>query len=97
MGWSLSIIGGSHTNWQTLASGSTSVVNGLLATWNTSGLPECGYVFRLRVTDAAIPNCGSSRRDVIVYRAFGLGVNGCMFTDGVEIGVTDHWSITVPE
>lgn len=27
--------------------------------------------------------------DVIVYRAFGLGVNGCMFTDGVEIGETD--------
>ena len=97
VGWSLSIIGGPHTNWHTLASGSSSVVDGLLATWDTSGLPECGYVLRLRVTDAAIPNCGSSRRDVIVYRAFGLGVNGCMFTDGVEIGATDHWTITLPE
>ncbi len=95
--WSLSIIGGPHTTWHTLASGNSSVVDGLLTTWDTSGLPECGYVLRLRVTDAAIPNCGSSRRDAIVYRAFGLGVNGCMFTDGVEIGATDHWTIAVTD
>jgi len=95
--WSLSIIGGPHTTWHTLASGNSSVVDGLLTTWDTSGLPECGYVLRLRVTDAAIPNCGSSRRAVIVYRALGLGANGCMFTDGVEIGATDHWATTVTD
>ena len=95
--WNLSVIGGPHTTWHTLASGTSSVTNSLLTTWDTSGLPECGYVLRLRVTDAAIPNCGSSRRTAIVYRAFGLGVNGCMFTDGVEIGATDHWATTVTD
>jgi len=97
VGWSLSIIGGPHTNWHTLASGTSSVVNNLLASWDTAGLPECGYVLRLRVTDAAIPNCGDGRRTVTVYRALGLGVNGCMFADGVEIGATAHWDTTVSD
>ncbi len=92
--WNLSIIGGPYTTWHTLASGSSSVVDGLLTTWDTSGMVECGYVLRLQATDAAVPNCGSSRRAVIRYRAFGIGVNGCMFTDGVEIGATDHWDAT---
>ena len=49
------------------------------------------------MTDAAIPNCGDGRRTVTVYRALGLGVNGCMFADGVEIGATAHWDTTVSD
>jgi len=96
VGWSVSVIGGPHTNWHTLATGSSSVINGLLATFDTTGLPDCGYVLRLRVTDAAVPNCGSSRRVATEYRAFGIGTDGCMFTDPFEVGSTGHWSLSLP-
>jgi len=94
--WSLSVIGGPYATWHSLETGASSVVDGLLANWDTSGLPECGYVLRLIAVDAAVPNCGSSRRSVTRYRALGLGADGCMFADPFEIGGTDHWDGTIP-
>lgn len=96
LSWNVSVVGGPYTSWHTLASGTSQVANGLLATLDTTGLPDCGYVLRLRVSDAAIPNCGSSPRDVVVYRTFGIGTDGCMFSDPFEIGATEHWDATVP-
>lgn len=50
-GWSLQYTGGDASGWVTIASGSTSVVNGVLGTWDTAGLRPCGYTLRLRTSD----------------------------------------------
>jgi hypothetical protein len=57
-GWALQFTGGDHHDWVTLASGSTSVVNGLLYEWDVSGLPPCAYTLRLLVSDEAVVGCG---------------------------------------
>lgn len=56
-GWVLQFTGGPYNNWQTIASGNTSVVNNVLGVWDTTGLPPCCYTVRLVVTDKAILNC----------------------------------------
>ena len=51
-GWTLKVgSGGTPTAWTTLASGSTSVPNGDLATWDTTGLANGPYSLRLSVVD----------------------------------------------
>ncbi len=47
----------SDNGWVTISSGNTPVVNGLLGTWNTAGLPKCAYTLRLVVSDSAIIDC----------------------------------------
>ena len=43
--------------------GGAPVINGLLANWDTSSLPGCYYLLRLRVWDNSIvDNCGAAAR-----------------------------------
>lgn len=56
--WALQYTGGAASNWVTISSGNTPVINGLLGNWNTAGLAPCAYTLRLLVTDATILNCG---------------------------------------
>jgi hypothetical protein len=55
--WVLQFTGGDEPGWATIAAGTHPVVNGLLGTWNTNGLPACAYTLRLLVTDHAVVNC----------------------------------------
>lgn len=54
-GWTLQYSTGS--GWVTIASGSSNVVNGTLAVWDTSTLPACAYTLRLLVGDKAVLDC----------------------------------------
>jgi len=64
--WTVSYVGGDADSWTTIASGNTAVVDDTLAVWDTSGLPACAYVVRLRVRDEAKVNC-ESRNNVSDY------------------------------
>ena len=52
--WVLDFTGGAEHDWVTIASGITSVNDGLLGEWDTSELAESAYTLRLRVWDTAI-------------------------------------------
>jgi hypothetical protein len=56
--WTLQYTGGDQHTWVHLASGSTSIVGGLLYEWDVSDLPPCAYTLRLLVTDLAVIDCG---------------------------------------
>ncbi len=60
--WSVQYTGGDERGWRTIATGTTNVVDGVLASWDTTGLPPCAYTIRLVVTDEALVNCTSSHR-----------------------------------
>jgi len=55
--WVLDFSGDGVHGWQVIATGSTQVGNGVLGQWDTSNLPNCAYVLRLRAWDSAIVNC----------------------------------------
>jgi hypothetical protein len=55
--WSLQFTGGSVNGWQTIATGNSNIVGGLLAEWDTTNLEPCAYTVRLLVTDKARVNC----------------------------------------
>ena len=40
-----------HSGWTAIATGTEAVMNGLLAEWDTSGLPSCVTTLRLRAVD----------------------------------------------
>lgn len=61
--WSLQYTGGDSSGWVTIASGSSNVSNGVLGTWDTTGLRQCAYTIRLVVIDQAVLNCDSSSRN----------------------------------
>ncbi|MFN0135851.1 MAG: proprotein convertase P-domain-containing protein [Phycisphaerae bacterium] len=71
-GWTLQYTGGPTHGWQTIASGNEPVLNGLLTTWNTSGLPACSYTLRLLASDQSAVSC--------------LGSNGTEYLTSVEVG-----------
>ena len=56
-GWTLQYTGGNTSGWVTIVSGTTPVVNGLLANWDVSQLPACCYTLRLTASDQAVVNC----------------------------------------
>jgi len=60
-GWSLQYADGDADAWVTIASGAVAV-NGVIAVWDTTGLPPCAYTVRLVVTDKATVNCSSGHR-----------------------------------
>jgi hypothetical protein len=60
--WTLQYVGGNASSWVTIATGTTSVVNDVLGTWDTSNLPVCAYAVRLVVTDKAVIGCGGPLR-----------------------------------
>ncbi len=58
--WVLDYTGGGLHGWSApIAQGNANVVAGVLANWNTAGLPPCDYTLRLRVWDTSSVNCGS--------------------------------------
>jgi|GEM_PF-3543499 len=61
--------------WDDIDSGTSPVVNDMLAYWDTSEMPTCYYVVRLRVWDSAIVDtCGDSwRRHADHYLAVSIG------------------------
>ncbi|MFH1747846.1 MAG: sialidase family protein [Planctomycetota bacterium] len=58
-GWSLWYTGGEANNWVLINSGEGSVVDGVLADWDTSNLMPCPYTLKLAVGDQAKLNCTS--------------------------------------
>lgn len=61
VGWTLQYTGGASHGWVTIASGVSSIVDDVLANWNTAGLEECAYTLRLIVTDEANISCSGNR------------------------------------
>lgn len=55
--WVVQYTGGDADGWVTINSGSDRVVNGNLATWDTTGLRACAYTIRLIVVSEALFNC----------------------------------------
>jgi hypothetical protein len=55
--WALQYTGGPTNAWVTIASGSSSITNALIATWDTSRLPPCAYTLRLVAGDHSVINC----------------------------------------
>ncbi len=78
-------MGGDARNWVTIATGNTSVIGGVLANWDTSGLRKCAYTIRLVVSDQAGVNCSGFTHESEDYAAVGLGwfKIGDMNCDGV--------------
>jgi hypothetical protein len=60
--WTLQYTGGDSHGWVTIASGTSSVVNGVLGTWDTSSLARCAYTLRLVVSDQAWVDCTNPTR-----------------------------------
>jgi hypothetical protein len=75
-GWVLQYTGGNSHTWVTIASGATPVVNGVLGTWNTAGLPDCAYTLRLIANDASIVSCGPSTHQTEYTVSVNLGAPG---------------------
>lgn len=56
--WGVAITGGPYASWLPIPTTTTGpVVNGLLANWDTTGLPPCAYTIRLSASDASLVNC----------------------------------------
>ena len=51
--WTLEYTTDAGSDWTWIGSSTTPVVDGLLAVWDTTGLPACAYTLRLVVTDTA--------------------------------------------
>lgn len=82
-GWALQYTGGNTHTWNTIASGTTSVVNGVLGTWDTRRLPACAYTLRLLVSDAASINCGVTTNQSEYTISVLVGCPGDFNLDGV--------------
>src|SRR5262249_37783965 len=92
--WVLQYTGAGVHGWVTFASGNAPVVNGLLATWNTTGLPPCAYAIRLIVTDQAQLGCvgvgGANSSEYIVT----LDLTGDPLAQDTDAdGMPDVWEI----
>jgi len=84
--WSLQYTGGDASGWITIASGTTPVVNGLLATWDARSLRECAYTLRLVASDASVLDNNSAlhnRSEVEVSVDIGGGCSQDYNGDGV--------------
>lgn len=58
--WVVQYTGDGTPGWVTIAAGNSPVINGTLATWNTTELKHCAYTLRLIVTDKAVINCNGA-------------------------------------
>jgi hypothetical protein len=72
-GWSLQYTGGSTNNWVTIATGTNSISNGLIASWDTTLLENCAYTIRLIVTDEASINCTPFRHQSTYQVSINVG------------------------
>ena len=83
--WTLAVIGGPYAEWHTLAGPNTANTNGLLFTWDTSGLPDCAYTLRLRAFDRAAVDgdAGQHVADDVAVILLGDWTTGDLNCDGV--------------
>jgi subtilisin-like proprotein convertase family protein len=83
-GWAVQYTGGPTHGWVTINSGSAPVVGGVLANWNTAGLPACAYTIRLVVSDNSVQDCGPNTHssEFLVSVSIGFGELGDMDCDG---------------
>lgn len=81
-GWVLQYTGGNANGWVTIASGSSSIVNGVLAHWNTAGLRSCAYTLRLLVSDRAVVKCGPWTHQSEYLISVVVGIPGDVNLDG---------------
>lgn len=90
LNWQLYYAGGDTHTWTLINSGTTSVVNGVLANWNSSGLSSCAYALRLVVTDKSVIDCNGvlhNQREYVTLVGVGnaCDVNGDGFADGLDV------------
>jgi hypothetical protein len=76
-GWLLQVTGGPYHGWVTIGSGASNMNNGLLANWNTSGLPDCAYTLRLIVTDRAAIGCRPDSQSTEYLTSFNVAQSQC--------------------
>ncbi|MDX2115563.1 MAG: hypothetical protein SFZ24_08075 [Planctomycetota bacterium] len=101
-GWAVQYTGGGSNNWVTIATGNTCIEEDLLALWDTTGLPSCGYTIRLVVTDSSVKNCNSAivgQSDFYVSVNVGLrgDVNGDGQVNFADItAVLQNWGASCP-
>lgn len=81
-GWVLQYTGGPTNTWVSIASGTTNM-NGTLAQWNTSGLPNCAYTLRLIASDRSAVNCGGTTNQTEVTMGLNLGCAADFDLNGV--------------
>lgn len=86
--WVVQYTGGDAPGWVTIASGNQPVINGKLASWDTSELRACAYTLRLVVTDEAIVNCNAAIRHRSEYTV-SVNVGNCGDFDTDDDGDVD--------
>lgn len=59
-GWAVQYTGGDAHGWVTIATGTSNIINGVLASWDARALRDCCYTIRLVVTDGVNMNCSGS-------------------------------------
>ncbi|MBX3396596.1 MAG: exo-alpha-sialidase [Phycisphaerae bacterium] len=92
LGWQLYYAGGDAHGWILINSGTTPVINGVLANWNAAALAPCAYALRLVVTDKSVLDCNSAlhnQREYVTLVAVGVGgdcdMNGDGFANGMDV------------
>ncbi|MHC4947173.1 MAG: hypothetical protein ACYTG1_02770 [Planctomycetota bacterium] len=76
--WVLQYTGGNQNGWVTIASGSAPVINGVLGTWDTTGLLTCPHTLRLLVSDSAIVDCnGAIHHQSVHLVSVNVGCDEC--------------------
>lgn len=89
-GWTLQYARGPGSSWQTIATGTSSVVNGYLGTFHAAALDRCAYAIRLVVTDTAAIGCKTAlthqSEDVIVVNVGGAcDINGDGLLNAIDV------------
>lgn len=90
-GWVLQYTGDGVHGWVTIASGNASVVNGILALWDTTGLAPCAYALRLVVTDQSVLDCNGAARNQSEYTVTLDVVGDPLAQDTDADGMPDVW------
>lgn len=90
-GWVLQYTGDGTHGWVTIASGNASVVNGILALWDTTALAPCAYALRLVVTDQSVVDCNGASRNQAEYTVTLDIVSDPLAQDTDADGMPDVW------
>ncbi len=82
-GWVLEYTGGDSHGWTTINSGSRSMINTVIGSWDTRELRWCAYTLRLRASDAAVVDSNSAIHNTSEYLvSVNVGLLGDMNCDG---------------
>jgi hypothetical protein len=91
LNWVLQYTGDNVHGWVTIANNNVPVINGLLANWNTAGLPPCAYTLRLVVTDQAVLDCNGALHNQSEYTVSLNLVSDPLAVDTDADGMPDIW------